>query len=217
MKVVHFPCGPFANESERTAFEHLRSRIESSLGASDDQWMLLTNLTWSVTHQFQADEIDMIAIGPPGGAGHRSQALVAAMGRRARGPGGTGGGPGHEQGPQDRDHFPQVRTGPRARGRRDPVDARVAGGKGAGRPGRPGGAVLHAEGVARGHRFRRAADAAPATGRPARPTPGAKECRCRRRFPAAVRRLRQPGAPHAADGAVPSRIPGASTPPGTTR
>ena len=28
--------------------------------------MLLTNLTWSVTHQFQADEIDMIAIGPPG-------------------------------------------------------------------------------------------------------------------------------------------------------
>ena len=66
MKVVHFPCGSFANESERTAFEHLRSRIESSLGASDDQWMLLTNLTWSVTHQFQADEIDMIAIGPPG-------------------------------------------------------------------------------------------------------------------------------------------------------
>ena len=66
MKVIHFPCGPFANESERTAFEHLRSRIESSLGASDDQWMLLTNLTWAVTHQFQADEIDMIAIGPPG-------------------------------------------------------------------------------------------------------------------------------------------------------
>ncbi len=66
MKVVHFTCGPFANESERTAFEHLRSRIGSSLGGSDDQWMLLTNLTWSVTHQFQADEIDMIAIGPPG-------------------------------------------------------------------------------------------------------------------------------------------------------
>ena len=66
MNVTPFHCGPFANESERTAFEHLRSRIESSLGASDDQWMLLTNLTWSVTHQFQADEIDMIAIGPPG-------------------------------------------------------------------------------------------------------------------------------------------------------
>ena len=66
MNVTSFACGPFANESERTAFEHLRSRIESSLGASDDQWILLTNLTWSVTHQFQADEIDMIAIGPPG-------------------------------------------------------------------------------------------------------------------------------------------------------
>ncbi len=66
MRVTPFHCGPFANESERTAFEHLKSRIESSLGANDDQWMLLTNLTWSVTHQFQADEIDMVAIGPPG-------------------------------------------------------------------------------------------------------------------------------------------------------
>ena len=66
MNVTSFHCGPFANESERTAFEHLRSRIESSLGASADPWILLTNLTWSVTHQFQADEIDMIAIGPPG-------------------------------------------------------------------------------------------------------------------------------------------------------
>ena len=66
MNVTPFHCGPFANESERTAFEHLRGRIESSLGAGDDQWLLLTNLTWSVTHQFQADEIDMIAIGPPG-------------------------------------------------------------------------------------------------------------------------------------------------------
>ena len=66
MNVTPFPCGPFANESERTAFEHLKNRIESSLGADGDQWMLLTNLTWSVTHQFQADEIDMVAIGPPG-------------------------------------------------------------------------------------------------------------------------------------------------------
>lgn len=66
VRVTPFHCGPFANESERIAFEHLKSRIESSLGANDDQWMLLTNLTWSVTHQFQADEIDMVAIGPPG-------------------------------------------------------------------------------------------------------------------------------------------------------
>ena len=66
MRVTPFHCGPFANESERTAFEHLKTRLESTLGGSDDQWILLTNLTWSVTHQFQADEIDMVAIGPPG-------------------------------------------------------------------------------------------------------------------------------------------------------
>ncbi len=66
MNVTPFHCGPFANESERTAFEHLKNRIESSLGGDGDRWILLTNLTWSVTHQFQADEIDVVAIGPPG-------------------------------------------------------------------------------------------------------------------------------------------------------
>ena len=64
MKVTSFACGPAANESERRAFEHLRARIESMLG--DDTWVLLTNLTYSVTHQLQSDEIDIIAIGPPG-------------------------------------------------------------------------------------------------------------------------------------------------------
>ena len=64
MKVTFFACGPAANESERTAFEHLRTRIESMLG--DDTWVLLTNLTYSVTHQLQSNEIDIIAIGPPG-------------------------------------------------------------------------------------------------------------------------------------------------------
>ena len=66
MNVTPFHCGPFANQSERTAFEHLKSRIQSSLGAGDDEWWLLTNLTWAVTHQFQADEIDLIAVGPVG-------------------------------------------------------------------------------------------------------------------------------------------------------
>ncbi|MCI0667733.1 MAG: NERD domain-containing protein, partial [Methylococcaceae bacterium] len=32
----------------------------------NDEWILLTNLAFSVTHQFQSDEIDIIAIGPPG-------------------------------------------------------------------------------------------------------------------------------------------------------
>ena len=66
MNVTPFHCGPFANQSERTAFEHLKSRIQSSLGAGDDEWLLLTNLTWAVMHQFQADEIDLIAVGPAG-------------------------------------------------------------------------------------------------------------------------------------------------------
>ena len=64
MKVALFPCGPAANESERTAFEHLRSRLESIKG--DGEWVLLTNLAFSVTHQLQSDEIDIVAIGPPG-------------------------------------------------------------------------------------------------------------------------------------------------------
>ena len=32
----------------------------------DDEWVLLTNLAFSVTHQLQSDEIDVVAIGPPG-------------------------------------------------------------------------------------------------------------------------------------------------------
>ena len=64
MKVTLFPCGPAANESELKAFEHLRSRLQSIKG--DDEWVLLTNMSFSVNHQLQSDEIDIVAIGPPG-------------------------------------------------------------------------------------------------------------------------------------------------------
>ena len=64
MKVTLFACGPAANESELKAFEHLRSRLQSAEGGAE--WVLLTNLSFSVNHQLQSDEIDMIAIGPPG-------------------------------------------------------------------------------------------------------------------------------------------------------
>jgi len=64
MKVTLFPCAPAVNESERLAFEHLRSRLQSAQG--DDQWVLLTNLAFSLTHQLQPDEIDVVAIGPQG-------------------------------------------------------------------------------------------------------------------------------------------------------
>ena len=64
MRVRVIPCGPVANESERKAIEHLKQRLQSEQG--DDEWILLTNLAFSVTHQLQSDEIDIISIGPPG-------------------------------------------------------------------------------------------------------------------------------------------------------
>ena len=64
MRVSLFHCGPAANESELKAFEHLKSRLQSLPG--DDHWILLTNIAFSVTHQLQSDEIDIVVIGPPG-------------------------------------------------------------------------------------------------------------------------------------------------------
>lgn len=64
MRVTLFHCGPAANESELKAFEHLKSRLQSEAG--DDEWVLLTNVAFSVTNQLQSDEIDIVAIGPPG-------------------------------------------------------------------------------------------------------------------------------------------------------
>ncbi|MYB40549.1 protein kinase [Candidatus Saccharibacteria bacterium] len=64
MRVDNIACGPAANESERKALSHLKQQLISIAG--DDQWILLTNLAFSVTHQHQSDEIDIIAIGPPG-------------------------------------------------------------------------------------------------------------------------------------------------------
>ena len=64
MKVTLFHCGPAVNESERTAFQQLKSRLISVPG--EDEWVLLTNLTFSATHRLQSDEIDVVAIGPPG-------------------------------------------------------------------------------------------------------------------------------------------------------
>jgi len=51
MKVTHIPCGPATNESEIKAFEHLNTRLQSTAG--DGEWILLTNLAFSVNHQLQ--------------------------------------------------------------------------------------------------------------------------------------------------------------------
>lgn len=64
MKVRPVRCGPFANRSEIDAFNALKSGLVSLPG--DGEWELLTNVAFSVTHQLQSDEIDVVAVGPPG-------------------------------------------------------------------------------------------------------------------------------------------------------
>jgi hypothetical protein len=64
MKVSLFHCGPAANESELKAFEYLKNRLQSE--PANEEWVLLTNLAFSVNYQLQADEIDIVAIGPTG-------------------------------------------------------------------------------------------------------------------------------------------------------
>jgi len=67
MTITHIPCGPLANESEQKAVEHLKARLQSTQGA--DEWILLSNLAFSVNHQVQSDEIDLVVIGTVGRAG----------------------------------------------------------------------------------------------------------------------------------------------------
>ena len=64
MKVNHFKCGPAVNESERTAFDQIKTRLISVSG--DGEWWMLTNLTFSFNQHRQSDEIDIVMIGPPG-------------------------------------------------------------------------------------------------------------------------------------------------------
>ncbi len=46
------------------ALEKVKTGLISLPG--DDRWYILSNLMFSVTHQFQSDEIDLVAVGPPG-------------------------------------------------------------------------------------------------------------------------------------------------------
>lgn len=70
MRITIVPCGDFVNDSEATAIDRLKRELQN-IGTppgwdSDDEWILLANVAFSVTHQFQSDDIDIIAIGPPG-------------------------------------------------------------------------------------------------------------------------------------------------------
>ena len=64
MEVVPVQCGPPVNESERTALARIKARLIAEPG--NDLWLLLSNLAFSTTHRRQSDEIDIVAIGPPG-------------------------------------------------------------------------------------------------------------------------------------------------------
>lgn len=64
MKVRLIPFGPAVNESEKHALDYVTRQLESASG--EDEWMLLTNVMFSVSHVLQSDEIDLVAIGPPG-------------------------------------------------------------------------------------------------------------------------------------------------------
>ena len=64
MKVTLINCGPIANDSEQKAIDRLKAGLISIPGA--DEWLLLANLMFFSTHRRQSDEIDLVAIGPPG-------------------------------------------------------------------------------------------------------------------------------------------------------
>ena len=64
MKVETISCGPAVNESERKAIDQLKTRLIAEQGTGE--WLLLTNLAFSTSHRRQSDEIDIVAIGPPG-------------------------------------------------------------------------------------------------------------------------------------------------------
>lgn len=63
MRVTHIACGAFANESERRAFKAVQSALAKVDGTGIAY--ILTNLTHPNPHR-QADEIDMVVLGPGG-------------------------------------------------------------------------------------------------------------------------------------------------------
>ena len=62
MGVRLLKCGEFVNESERTAAERLRNKLQGANGT----WILLSNLNHSSHPTLRSDEIDLVAVGPTG-------------------------------------------------------------------------------------------------------------------------------------------------------
>lgn len=62
MTAHHIPCGEYANESERTAVERLKSELAKIPGS----WIILSNVPHSVNTQAVPDDVDLVVIGPSG-------------------------------------------------------------------------------------------------------------------------------------------------------
>src|SRR5262249_5753830 len=85
MSIDHVPCGPFANESERKALECLLAQLRDL--RSGVRWVLLTNLAHAFNVQQQADEVDLIAIGPTGDITLHASGLTSIWSSITREPG----------------------------------------------------------------------------------------------------------------------------------
>jgi serine/threonine protein kinase len=59
MPAKHIACGPFQTRSEEDAIEYLKARLSQD-------WILLSNVQHSAKPNRAPDEIDIVAIGPPG-------------------------------------------------------------------------------------------------------------------------------------------------------
>ena len=182
----------------------------------DDTWVLLTNLTYSVTHQLQSNEIDIIAIGPPGvrviEVKHWSPQwvdvhadLVAAEADRVT-------NKARKIGTTLRKSAPEL-------GRVDGAILLTRESSGVKRPSRNARArceALHTERVAGGGGIRVRGAAEPATRRGAGSPTRSEDRRRPRRVATAIRWLCQPGTPEPKDGALPPHLRRAFIPPDRT-
>jgi len=63
-RVQHIPVGSYVNESERSACERLKNRLQGVQGTG--LWIFLSNIPFSFQNEGYSDEIDLLVIGPTG-------------------------------------------------------------------------------------------------------------------------------------------------------
>ena len=65
MRVKLVRCGQLVTKSEHEAASRIRTGLGKA-GSREGYWLLLTNLNFSSDNNRQSDEIDIVAVGPPG-------------------------------------------------------------------------------------------------------------------------------------------------------